>query len=114
MKIFLMVILSWHAFVTHCFYCIYPFHRQPFALKSMRRGVWSLSEKEKSQDDNISIQWIDLGTIDQRKAKKPYPWRLNRGLLEGSDVRTKREQEELTATLIAPQWCSEGYLTFAE
>ncbi len=80
----------------------------------MRRGVWSLSEKEKSQDDNISIQWIDLGTIDQRKAKKPYPWRLNRGLLEGSDVRTKREQEELTATLIAPQWCSEGYLTFAE
>ncbi|CAH1547293.1 protein of unknown function (plasmid) [Vibrio harveyi] len=39
----------------------------------MRRGVWSLSEKEKSQDDNISIQWIDLVTIDQRKAKKPYP-----------------------------------------
>ena len=68
----------------------------------MRRGVWSLSEKEKSQDDNISIQWIDLGTIDQRKAKKPYPWRLNRELLEGSDVGTKRKQEELTATLIAP------------
>ncbi|MFZ3538392.1 hypothetical protein LCS78_28055, partial [Vibrio harveyi] len=78
------------------------------------RGVWSLSEKEKSQDDNISIQWIDLGTIDQRKAKKPYPWRLNRELLEGSDVRTKREQEELTATLDAPSWCNEGYLTFAE
>ncbi|GEA21765.1 hypothetical protein VH1807_contig00018-0002 [Vibrio harveyi] len=72
----------------------------------MRRGVWSLSEKEKRQDGNISIQWIDLGTINQCKAKKPYPWQLNRELLEGSDVRTKRELEELTATLDAPSWCN--------
>ncbi|MCV3265241.1 hypothetical protein OGZ01_32500 [Vibrio harveyi] len=76
--------------------------------------VWSLSEKEKSQDDNISIQWIDLGTIDQRKAKKPYPWRLNRERKEGSDAGTKREKEEKMTTIIAPSWCNDGYLTFAE
>ncbi|HHP0488765.1 TPA: hypothetical protein ACRZ4F_005374 [Vibrio harveyi] len=72
----------------------------------MRRGVWSLSAKEKSQDDNIKVQWMNLGTSDQCKAKKPYPWQLNRELLEGSDVRTKRELEELTATLDAPSWCN--------
>jgi hypothetical protein len=60
----------------------------------MRRGVWSFSGEEKSQDDNISIQWIDLGTIDQRKAKKPYPWRLNREQQEGADAGTKREGRE--------------------
>ncbi|WP_253260671.1 hypothetical protein, partial [Vibrio harveyi] len=104
-----MVILSWHDLVTHCFYCLYIFHRQPFALKSMRRGVWSLSEKEKSQDDNISIQWINLETTDQCKAKKPYPWRLNREQQEESDAGTKREKEEKEEkeekmiTIIAPQ-----------
>ncbi|WP_050907430.1 hypothetical protein [Vibrio harveyi] len=72
----------------------------------MRRGVWSLSEKEKSQDDNISIQWINLETTDQCKAKKPYPWRLNREQQEESDAGTKREKEEKEEkmiTIIAPQ-----------
>ncbi len=68
----------------------------------MRRGVWSFSGEEKSQDDNIKVQWIDLGTIDQCKAKKPYPWRLNREQQEGPDVGTKREKEEKMTTLIAP------------